>query len=236
MSSIASWMKFFPADWSASVKPMPLAARGAYLELLCYAWQAGGLPSDLPALARIVGVSEEEFTPLWESWLVTKFVPDNAGKLVNPRQEEVRAGQEKRVTQRRRAAEARWSKATDAKPMRKPCETPCETDEGQGQDQGQVQSSSSSGDLLWRTCGELLPAKAVNELAAVVDGWMASGHSTEAVERYLEALVKRCRSAKSPRGLFLKVMREDEPVEIAAPATPGYLKEWSLARYEEESA
>ena len=95
-TEIGAWFKFYPQDWQASIKNscFTLAQEGAYIRLLCRAWEHGGIPDDTKKLATLLGVSRQEFEELWDG-LAEKFVdhPDDTKSLVNPRQEAVRATQ-----------------------------------------------------------------------------------------------------------------------------------------------
>lgn len=123
-SEVGAWMKFYPADWLASVKLMPLEARGAYVDLLAYAWD-NDLPNDVETLARIVGVGLGEFVPIWQGWLRMKFAVDEAtGFLVNAKQEAVRRDQSQLHNRRseagKRGAAARWDGKANGKRIGKP--------------------------------------------------------------------------------------------------------------------
>jgi len=108
---ISRWMKFYPQDWLVGARAMPLAAKGAYIDLLAYSWD-NPLPEDPAALARIVGATLDEFLALWDGWLRAKFQRGEDGHLRNARLEEVRSGQlaihEQRVSAGRRGGEAKW--------------------------------------------------------------------------------------------------------------------------------
>lgn len=96
-------MPWFPRDFIAATRAMRLAERGAYRELLDYQWEMGKLPSDHDRLARLLGITLDEFAELWPA-IKDKFAED-AGFLVNKRLEEHRV---KALTQRdkKRAAAA----------------------------------------------------------------------------------------------------------------------------------
>ncbi len=54
---------FYPADWVCDTAPLSLAARGAWIDLLCAMWRAnpkGQLTHTLEEFARIVRATEEE--------------------------------------------------------------------------------------------------------------------------------------------------------------------------------
>lgn len=90
-------MPWFPRDFIAATRHLALAERGAYRELLDYQWEMGRLPKDPARLARLLGVTAEEFCPIWES-IGDKFEDVGAG-LANKRLEEHR---KKSVEQRDR--------------------------------------------------------------------------------------------------------------------------------------
>lgn len=83
---------FYAFDWlSSSTRAMSLAARGAYVDLLAFAWDQNGLPADTEALRRMTGASPDEWALVWPE-LVTKFPVAADGRRRNPKLEEVRGG------------------------------------------------------------------------------------------------------------------------------------------------
>lgn len=52
---VETWMPLYPADVLASCSDMSPAQFGAYMRLLCYAWQSGGVPNDMESACRIAG-------------------------------------------------------------------------------------------------------------------------------------------------------------------------------------
>ena len=61
------FMKFFPDAWRRDVRRLSLASRGCYIELLSEMWisHIPYLINDTEVLARIVGVSSDEFLSCW---------------------------------------------------------------------------------------------------------------------------------------------------------------------------
>lgn len=118
---------FYPDAFmgSESVKLMTMAERGAYITLLCHAWENDGLPTSLALLARVCGVSKDEMTELWEGPLGECW-EERDGRFVNPRQEEERDRASEKSGAAKKAAETRWAKkraaaekaAADANAMR----------------------------------------------------------------------------------------------------------------------
>lgn len=70
------------------VKLMDDAAFRVYVELLCYCWEADGLPEETAKLARLTGRSQSDFDAIW-SQIGDKFRPasteDGRDVLYNPR-------------------------------------------------------------------------------------------------------------------------------------------------------
>lgn len=85
-STKAPAFQFYPKDFLAdsNVDEMSMAERGMYITLLCKCWLDGGLPIDLPALARMVRTRPDMFSKVWPSGLSKCFV-ERSGKLQNPR-------------------------------------------------------------------------------------------------------------------------------------------------------
>lgn len=84
---------------SSKVIAMSLTERGIYITLLAVQWEDGSLPTDMPALAGIVGMKEAPFTRLWPHNLGRCFVV-RGGRLVNVRLEKERTKQEENRAQR----------------------------------------------------------------------------------------------------------------------------------------
>lgn len=62
------FMKFFPEAWRQNVRRLSLPARGCYIELLAEMWinNKPYLINEPDVLARVVGVSQEEFLTCWQ--------------------------------------------------------------------------------------------------------------------------------------------------------------------------
>lgn len=97
-------MPFYASDFlsDAPVMAMTLEERGAYITLLCIAWQEEGIPSDHGKLARVLRVSNRKFAQLWEA-LEPCWQSDGNGRLTSPRMEGIRDEQRKRSEARSRA-------------------------------------------------------------------------------------------------------------------------------------
>lgn len=81
---------FYPKDWLQGTSQMMPDEKGVYIDLLSHQHQDGDIPSDTKRLARMVGLSEEEFLRIWEV-VRKKFVPVNrtVNRLVNLRLTEI---------------------------------------------------------------------------------------------------------------------------------------------------
>ena len=116
MSDRRPSFQFYPGDWLSSpdVSVFSAAERGAYIQLLCFAWQAPdcGLPDDDKELAQL--------SKLGEDWagesgkrVRSKFRAEG-GRLYNERLLEERHKQDehraKQSESGRRGAEKRWGK------------------------------------------------------------------------------------------------------------------------------
>lgn len=73
---------FYPKDWIQGTAKLMPEEKGVYIDLLAHQHQDGDLPNNTKRLARIVGLSESEFLPIWEG-LKSKFIEKNDNRLVN---------------------------------------------------------------------------------------------------------------------------------------------------------
>lgn len=73
---------FYTKDWLQGTAQMMPEEKGVYIDLLCHQHQDGKIPSDLKRLARIAGLPQEQFLPIWEA-IKSKFTTDRNGGLVN---------------------------------------------------------------------------------------------------------------------------------------------------------
>lgn len=87
--------QFYPADWVMSTRTIPAEARGIHIDLLCFAWEEGGLPADLEGMHTFVGLTSRKFMALWDAHLAHRWESDGNGRLLNPRLEEERTKQQK---------------------------------------------------------------------------------------------------------------------------------------------
>jgi uncharacterized protein YdaU (DUF1376 family) len=86
---------FYAKDWLAATMAWPLEARGAYVTLLAYQWDAGSIPAGDAAVARLLGVSIPKARDLW-TILRDKFTAGPDGTWRNARLDLERAKQQDR--------------------------------------------------------------------------------------------------------------------------------------------
>jgi uncharacterized protein YdaU (DUF1376 family) len=107
--------QFYPSDFlgSSKVSRMSLTERGAYITLLAYCWQDGGLPTDTKTLAAMLHVKAIQFDRMWSGPLHECFHERN-GKLQNARLEEERKKQADFRKQQKDKADKRWQSHSNA--------------------------------------------------------------------------------------------------------------------------
>lgn len=79
------YFQFFPADFLVGSAAMTCEGRGAYIALLCHAWESDGVPDDPRVLGALTGATEAAINEAR-----AKFYKDDDGKLRNKRMEETR--------------------------------------------------------------------------------------------------------------------------------------------------
>lgn len=109
--------QFYPADFLADehVALMSLAARGAYITLLCYCWREGSIPNDTAKLARLCNVDSSTMAELMaELSPCFSLAIDEPSRLVNQRLHQEREKQENHRKERaaagQKGAEKRWQR------------------------------------------------------------------------------------------------------------------------------
>lgn len=106
------WFPFYPADFltDENVVMMAAAEVGLYVQLLCHAWKEGSIPDSPRTLARLGRVTEAELADLWPAVAPCFLpVPEQAGRLYNPRLEREREKLAEKSQSARKSAEARWN-------------------------------------------------------------------------------------------------------------------------------
>lgn len=75
---------FYTKDFISGTSDMDVSEVGAYIRLLCYQHQNDGVPNQNERMARICGVTLEQFLQMWET-LKFKFSETKDGRLFNKR-------------------------------------------------------------------------------------------------------------------------------------------------------
>lgn len=88
MASDFPWFPLYVKDWLLSTATMTDEQAGAYMRLLCYAWEARGLPVDESVIQAIGRWTPAAWKRIWST--VGAKWERRGDRLVNPRQEEVR--------------------------------------------------------------------------------------------------------------------------------------------------
>lgn len=112
----APYFKFYPSDWlsDSSVQFMSLEEEGAYIRLLCYAWNEGdncGLPDDDKFISRLLKVSTRKWGKLKEILFLGNhavFEKKSDGLMHNKRLDEEWSKFKKRRESAVVAANTRW--------------------------------------------------------------------------------------------------------------------------------
>jgi len=103
-------LTWWPSDYFSATRAFTLAERGAYTDLLFYSWLNGPLPHEPERLARLIGVTPQEFAEVWPT-VRSKFEATAQG-LINRRLERERVNaveRKSKASQKARdAAKARW--------------------------------------------------------------------------------------------------------------------------------
>ena len=73
---------FYSKDWIQGTAKLMPEEKGVYIDLLAHQHQDGDLPNDTKRLARIAGMSEGDFLPIWDN-IKNKFKDNGNNRLVN---------------------------------------------------------------------------------------------------------------------------------------------------------
>lgn len=92
--------QFYPKDFLTGTATMSLQEVGAYMRLLCYAWDAGSVPNDPNERARICGCSKAQERELWKKVCKKFSLRDDV--FLNERMEDER---QKQAEYRRRQSD-----------------------------------------------------------------------------------------------------------------------------------
>lgn len=107
-----TWMPLYASDFLSSTMDMTQTQIGAYIRILCYAWENGGLPNDLEACGRIAGGLTPSDWKVIRRRLVVLDEGTSEERLSHPRMEAERAKcQQKYDSKCAAAAKARASRS-----------------------------------------------------------------------------------------------------------------------------
>lgn len=101
--SKAPAFQFYSNDFLVGTAMLSVEEVGAYIRLLCFQWDCGGLPNDKEKLARLAGCGVATIEAIWG-----KFALSDDGMVRNARLEESRAGLERFKQLQREKAQKRW--------------------------------------------------------------------------------------------------------------------------------
>ena len=73
MKSKKKYFTFYSEDWLGGTADMLPEEKGVYIDLLCYQHLKGVLPNEINRLAKLVGLSIEQFEKIWKK-VSTKFI------------------------------------------------------------------------------------------------------------------------------------------------------------------
>ena len=105
---------FYPADWLSDMKTRMLSwtARGLYIDLLCYCWREGYIPSDSKAIAQLSGCLDMDAVESCKELFT--LIQGDGSKMIHKRLLEERQKQldhaEERSKAGKKGAEARYGK------------------------------------------------------------------------------------------------------------------------------
>ena len=110
-----AFVKWYPGSFLEGTAYMSNEEVGAYMRLLCWQAQSGGLPNEFERLKRLAdGMSHDTWVAIRD-----KFeVDEDTGKLVNSRMATEMKAASDRVASGKKAASARWKRGTDATALR----------------------------------------------------------------------------------------------------------------------
>ena len=107
------WMKFWPGNYLGDTGHLSLAEHGAYLQMLCFAWDDStcSIPADPSWIKRRLRVDDEEFVRVVRP-VIEEFWTEEDGRFSQKRQRrewfDAKASAERRTKSARKAANKRW--------------------------------------------------------------------------------------------------------------------------------
>lgn len=119
MSQKSPAFQWYPADYLSDMKVRMLswASRGLYMELICYCWREGYIPSDSSAIAQLTGCHDLAIIEPCLSLFISH--PEDSAKLIHKRLDAERRKQFDRSNERsesgKKGAKSRWGNKTSNK-------------------------------------------------------------------------------------------------------------------------
>jgi uncharacterized protein YdaU (DUF1376 family) len=116
MASPLPYLQFYCKEWLASstTRRMPLAARGAYIDLCCFQWEEECIPDCPEEIARMLGATLKEVRLLWPH-IERVFIVGEDGNRRNARVARDRASAMQKVSVRSECG-AKGGRPPKAKP------------------------------------------------------------------------------------------------------------------------
>jgi uncharacterized protein YdaU (DUF1376 family) len=115
----APWFPLYVKDWLVATRRLTAEQRGLYMDLLCFAWEDGGLPEDVEAVRRLTQSTPAVWKRAWPD-IASKFEV-RGGRRVNKRLEQVRDEMLASVAAKSKAGKAgaarRWQPHASAMPV-----------------------------------------------------------------------------------------------------------------------
>lgn len=100
------YFPFFYQDWLIDTMELSTEQKGAYIDLICYAWENGdkGLPNDLKLLRKMSGLKNKKLMAVLNKF----YIRD--GRFFNKKLEEIRKDVRHISEINSRNAKIRWAK------------------------------------------------------------------------------------------------------------------------------
>jgi len=105
--STAPFFPLYLKDWVMDTKGFTHEDKGVLLDLLCVAWERGGVPLDPAVLRRLTGCTKSAWARSWP--MVQQHWVERDGVLIYPKLEASRDNLERRSKAGQAGAAARWT-------------------------------------------------------------------------------------------------------------------------------
>jgi uncharacterized protein YdaU (DUF1376 family) len=110
--------QFYPADYLSDmqVRLLPWASKGVYMDLICYCWREGWIPSDSTAIAQLCGC--HDLAIIEPCLALFQIDESNPSRLIHKRLNEEKQKQDDFISSKsnsgKKGAKARWNKEKKA--------------------------------------------------------------------------------------------------------------------------